>query len=210
MTRLSRPFRVAALGAFALLVAGVGACSDRLDAGSSCPLLCPLEGVPLRDTVLDIVSDTTVLGFPQFGLEDYLLVASRGDTLETRGIIRYDTLFTTYHTAAGDSEVIALDSAFLRLIVPFDSLHKAAAPVTIEVYNVDTQTERLAGVIRSQSSDAVVLVTGPNGEVRIPRSQIKKIQRSNVSLMPEGFDEALNKSQLTDLLEFLQAEKKRP
>jgi putative membrane-bound dehydrogenase-like protein len=79
-----------------------------------------------------------------------------------------------------------------------------------EVYNVDTQTERLAGVIRSQSADAVVLVTGPNGEVRIPRSKIKKIQRSNVSLMPEGFDEALNKSQLTDLLAFLQAEKKRP
>jgi putative membrane-bound dehydrogenase-like protein len=79
-----------------------------------------------------------------------------------------------------------------------------------EVYNVDTQTERLAGVIRSQSADAVVLVTGPNGEVRIPRSRIKKIQRSNVSLMPEGFDEALNKTQLTDLLAFLQAEKKRP
>jgi len=79
-----------------------------------------------------------------------------------------------------------------------------------EVYNVDTQTERLAGVIRSQSADAVVLVTGPNGEVRIPRSKIKKIQRSNVSLMPEGFDETLSKSQLTDLLAFLQAEKKRP
>jgi hypothetical protein len=56
----------------------------------------------------------------------------------------------------------------------------------------------------------VVLVTGPNGEVRIPRSKIKKIQRSNVSLMPEGFDETLSKSQLTDLLAFLQAEKKRP
>jgi putative heme-binding domain-containing protein len=79
-----------------------------------------------------------------------------------------------------------------------------------EVYNVDTATERIAGVIRSQSSTAVVLVTGPNGEVRIPRSKIKRIQRSNVSLMPEGFDEALTKAQLTDLLAFLQAEKTRP
>src|SRR5207248_8763502 len=65
-----------------------------------------------------------------------------------------------------------------------------------EVYNVDTATERLAGVIRKQSADAVVLVTGPNGEVRIPRSQIKKIQRSDGSLMPEGFHETLNKAQL--------------
>src|SRR6185503_12264575 len=46
-----------------------------------------------------------------------------------------------------------------------------------EVYNVDTATERIAGVIRRQSSTAVVLVTGPNGEVRIPRSKIKRIQR---------------------------------
>jgi len=79
-----------------------------------------------------------------------------------------------------------------------------------EVYNVDTATERIAGVMRRQSADAVVLVTGPNGEVRIPRSKIKKIQRSDVSLMPEGFDEALTKTQLTDLLAFLQAEKTRP
>ncbi len=79
-----------------------------------------------------------------------------------------------------------------------------------EVYNVDTANERLAGVIRSQSKETLVLVTGPNGEVRIPRAQIKKIERSNVSLMPEGFDETLSKSELTDLLAFLQAEKKRP
>ncbi|HUS06366.1 MAG TPA: c-type cytochrome, partial [Bryobacteraceae bacterium] len=79
-----------------------------------------------------------------------------------------------------------------------------------EVYNVQTATERLAGVIRSQSSEAVVLVTGPNGEIRIPRSSIKSMQRSTVSLMPEGFDETLSKTELTDLLAFLQAEKTRP
>ena len=79
-----------------------------------------------------------------------------------------------------------------------------------EVFTVDTERERLSGVIRSQSSDAVVLVTGPNGEVRIPRSAIKSLQPSKVSLMPEGFDEQLSKSELTDLLAFLQAEKTRP
>jgi putative heme-binding domain-containing protein len=79
-----------------------------------------------------------------------------------------------------------------------------------EVYNIDVGNDRLSGVIRSQTSDAVVLVTGPNGEIRIPRRQIKSMQRSNVSLMPEGFDEALTKTELTDLLAFLQAEKTRP
>lgn len=79
-----------------------------------------------------------------------------------------------------------------------------------EVFNVDTETERLSGVIKSQNREAVVLVTGPKGEIRIPRSQVKSIQPSKVSLMPEGFDEQLSKTELTDLLAFLQAEKTRP
>jgi putative heme-binding domain-containing protein len=79
-----------------------------------------------------------------------------------------------------------------------------------EVYNVETANERIAGVIRSRSAEAVVLVTGPNGEVRIPRKEIKSMKPSTVSLMPEGFDETLTNTELTDLLAFLQAEKTRP
>jgi putative heme-binding domain-containing protein len=78
-----------------------------------------------------------------------------------------------------------------------------------EVFNVDTDNDRLSGVMRSQSQDAVVLVTGPKGEVRIPRSRVRAISPSKVSLMPEGFDESLTKSEMTDLLAFLQAEKER-
>jgi len=55
-----------------------------------------------------------------------------------------------------------------------------------------------------------VLITGPNGEVRIPRSEIRSINPSKTSLMPEGFDEVLTKSEMADLLAFLQAEKTRP
>ncbi len=79
-----------------------------------------------------------------------------------------------------------------------------------EVYNVDTANERIAGVIRSRSAEAVVLVTGPKGEVRIPRKDIVSMKPSTVSLMPEGFDETLTNAELTDLLAFLQAEKTRP
>jgi hypothetical protein len=79
-----------------------------------------------------------------------------------------------------------------------------------EVFNVDTDMERLSGVIKSQSKEAVVLITGPKGEVRIPRAIVKSVTPSKVSLMPEGFDEQLTKAELTDLLAFLQAEKTRP
>jgi putative heme-binding domain-containing protein len=79
-----------------------------------------------------------------------------------------------------------------------------------EVYNVDTETERLSGVMKSQSKEAVVLITGPNGEVRIPRGIVKSVTPSKVSLMPEGFDEQLTRAELTDLLAFLQAERTQP
>jgi putative heme-binding domain-containing protein len=79
-----------------------------------------------------------------------------------------------------------------------------------EVFVVDIGNDRLSGVIRSQSREAVVLVTGPKGEVRIPRSSVKSITPSKVSLMPEGFDETLSKEEMADLLAFLQAEKTRP
>ena len=72
-----------------------------------------------------------------------------------------------------------------------------------EVFNVDTENERLSGVIKSQSREAVVLITGPDGEVRIPRGLVKAVTPSKVSLMPEGFDDQLTRSELTDLLAFL-------
>ena len=79
-----------------------------------------------------------------------------------------------------------------------------------EIFNVTTNNDVLAGVMRSQSADAVMLVTGPKEIIRIPRSRIKRIERSNVSLMPEGFDESLTAAELSDLLAFLQGEKQRP
>jgi putative heme-binding domain-containing protein len=79
-----------------------------------------------------------------------------------------------------------------------------------EIYVVDIGNDRLSGVVRSQSRDAVVLVTGPHGEVRIPRTRIKSMTQSNLSLMPDGFDEALTRAELIDLLAFLQAEKTGP
>ncbi len=78
-----------------------------------------------------------------------------------------------------------------------------------EVYHVETATDSLTGLIVRRSPEAVVLLTGPNGEERIPRSKIVSMRRSEVSLMPEGFDQALTSGELTDLLAFLQSQKSR-
>jgi putative membrane-bound dehydrogenase-like protein len=78
-----------------------------------------------------------------------------------------------------------------------------------EVFRVKTKNspEVLSGVMGEQETDAVILVTGPNAELRIPRDQIALMERSAVSLMPDGLDTSLTQVEFTDLLAFLQAQR---
>ncbi len=78
-----------------------------------------------------------------------------------------------------------------------------------EIYNVETKAETFSGVRGEDTKDAVSLVTGPNAEIRIPRKQIVSMKPSKVSLMPEGLDESLTRSEFIDLLAFLQGQKSR-
>lgn len=78
-----------------------------------------------------------------------------------------------------------------------------------EVYRVETAGEALSGLIVERTPEAVVVLTGPQGAERIPRNKIVSIKPSEVSLMPDGLDDALTASELTDLLAFLQSQKSR-
>jgi len=131
-------------------VFAIAACSEKLEGGKSCPLLCPEQAITLLDTIIDAaVSDTTVSGLPSIGNEGYLMLASHGDTVETRAIVRYDTLPQHYTKSGLDSTIVNIDSAYL--ITPIakpDSLHRPKAPLTIEAYNIDTTaTDTVASVL---------------------------------------------------------------
>jgi hypothetical protein len=121
-------------------VISIAACSEKLESGASCPLLCPQQAISLRDTIIDAVEvDTAVLGLPPIGYEGYLMLASHGDTLETRAIVRFDTLPQVYTKSAIDSTITHIDSAILVTpIAKPDSAKRPKVPVTIEAYNVDT------------------------------------------------------------------------
>jgi hypothetical protein len=118
----------------------IAACSEQLDAGKSCPLLCPEQDINLRDTVLDAVSsDTTVLGIPPIGSETFLMLSAHHDTVQTRAIIRFDTLQNTFTAAnAVDSTISRIDTAQLVLPIARDTLHLPKVPITLEAYDVDT------------------------------------------------------------------------
>ena len=130
----------------------IAACSEKLDAGASCPLLCPQQAISLRDTTIDaVVVDTTVVGIPAIGSESYLMLSSHGDTVETRAIVRFDTLPQTYQKSLVDSTIVHIDTAMLVTpIAHIDSLKRPKVPITIEVYNVDTAaTDTVAAILGS-------------------------------------------------------------
>jgi hypothetical protein len=137
---VTRRGRATAL-ALALAAAGaVAACDEKLDAGAACPVLCPDQDVPVRDTVIEpVVLDTTLFGFPTTGDEAELYVASRGDSVQTRGIFRFDSLPTRYvpDTAKKDTVLIAeVDSA--SFFVHLDTT-RAVLPdrIAFDLYDVD-------------------------------------------------------------------------
>ena len=78
-----------------------------------------------------------------------------------------------------------------------------------EVYRVETKKNVYSGVRGESTEHALVIISGPREQVRIPRSQIVTMELSAVSLMPDGFDKDLSRQELTDLLAFLQAQKSR-
>jgi hypothetical protein len=130
----------ATLAIAAASVLAIHGCSEKLEGGAGCPIVCPNQNVELRDTVLAAVTlDTTLAAYPALGEEPNLLLTWRPDTLETRIVIRYDTLPTTY-TPTGSTTSAPIDrldsarlSIRLRLPVP-----RPDQTVTVEAYDVDT------------------------------------------------------------------------
>src|SRR5215210_4793104 len=137
LVRLS-PLLLRSVATAALFIA-VSSCSENLDSSGVCAVLCPPIGGDVKNITIDaVVLDTSVNSLSGLGTEPSLILASRGDTLDTRVIIRFDSLPTTFVPATGPAQSITtVDSAFIQLRV--DSLTiKGDGPFTIEAYDVDT------------------------------------------------------------------------
>ena len=117
----------------------MAACDEKLDSGLACPALCPQQEVTVRDTTLFAIAlDTSIAGYPAMGSEGRMYVTSMGDTLQTRGITRWDSLPDTFrhNNTAIDSAIVAVDTgSHVRLYIDSDSVR--VDPLTVEVYDVD-------------------------------------------------------------------------
>lgn len=139
MTR--RLLRAPALLALTLAFVA-GACSEKLDTANSCPVLCPGQALDILDTILDpgIVLDTTLSGFPLQGFEAPLLLASRGDTLDVRAIIRFDSLARLWKPTTDTLQPITfVDSASLQIRIARSDM-KIPNSFFIDAYDVGDTT----------------------------------------------------------------------
>ena len=61
------------------------------------------------------------------------------------------------------------------------------------------------GVLRSESGEDILVMTADNREMRIARREIAVLLPGGVSLMPQGLDEQMTRTELADLIAFLKA-----
>jgi putative membrane-bound dehydrogenase-like protein len=77
-----------------------------------------------------------------------------------------------------------------------------------EPYNLETKNDVIGGILKDETPDAVTVVTGADERVRVRRKDIVSMRPSSVSIMPDKLDDSLTRAELTDLLAFLQAQRK--
>lgn len=125
----------------ALCAAGltmIAGCREDLQGGSACPILCPEQGLEVRDTILyPVVLDSTLAGYPLLGSETAILISRRIDTLETAAVVRFDTLLS--RITRGDSagrDIVSIDTASLAISISAAPIAKDS--VTIVLFDVDT------------------------------------------------------------------------
>ncbi|MGI8964817.1 MAG: hypothetical protein ACR2H1_01880, partial [Limisphaerales bacterium] len=87
------------------------------------------------------------------------------------------------------------------LVYPSASFVRSYEPMSVTT----TAGDDYSGVLKKDGADEIVLVTGPNAEVKIPRKDISEMRPGTVSTMPAGLDEQLEKQELADLMAFLKA-----
>ena len=129
------------LAGVVILTAIAAACTENLDNSAGCPILCPDQGGEIETITIDAVTlDSTVSALAGQGTETSILLATRGDTLDSRAVIRFDSIPDRYRKPGSDTtsfEVTTVDSAFLRLRV--DTIGgKIPNSVTLDLYDVNS------------------------------------------------------------------------
>jgi putative membrane-bound dehydrogenase-like protein len=84
---------------------------------------------------------------------------------------------------------------------PSASFVQSFEPIIVETTAGDIHS----GILKKNDAQEVILTTGPDAEVRIPRAEVKDMRPGTVSVMPAGLDQQMTPQELADLVAFLKA-----
>ena len=85
------------------------------------------------------------------------------------------------------------------VLVPNASFVRSYEPWLVET----TDGRIVAGILREDSPQKVVLITAEQKEVHLERDSIDAMKASNISIMPSGFGDQISDQDLADLVKFL-------
>jgi putative heme-binding domain-containing protein len=126
-----------------------------------------------------------------------------------KGKQRFIKNCTPCHFLKGQGNIVGPDLSALADKTPGDFILAILDPsAVIEprfiAYNIDTRDDRsLTGIISAESSTSLTLTQAGGIKETILRSDITEIKASSLSLMPEGFEQAMNQQDLADLISYL-------
>jgi putative heme-binding domain-containing protein len=94
----------------------------------------------------------------------------------------------------------SVEDLISNILDPNMAINPNFVAYTAETYSGEIET----GLLQSESADTVVLLQAQERRVVLPRSQIKRLESSGLSLMPEGLEIGMTPADLRDLVAFLQ------
>lgn len=109
----------------------------------------------------------------------------------------------TGHAVGPDLGALAhrsVEDLLSNIVDPNMAIHPGYVSYTAESISGEIET----GILQSESREAVVLVQAQGRKITLPRAQLRRLESSGLSLMPEGLDAALTPAQMRDLIAFLQ------
>ncbi|MCZ6675019.1 MAG: c-type cytochrome, partial [Verrucomicrobia bacterium] len=89
------------------------------------------------------------------------------------------------------------------IVFPSASFVQSYEPVIL----TKTDGSALAGIVKDEGRDEILLAAGPGVNIPIDRKDVASIDPSPISLMPPGMHSILSKQELADLLSFLLSRK---
>jgi len=131
--------------------------------GNTCPALCPTENIPLQEVVIEPVALAANAGdFPLRGRETGLWIATRGDSLDVRAVVRFDTVTSTITVDGETRPITSVDSAHIQIRFSLVDIGWSG-DITLEAYDVDsvgvdTTTTALASLYRPDRLLGTVVV----------------------------------------------------